>query len=142
MNPLILPGSRDGEAPHRQPSFGPWTRPSLCGLVLAAALVLLAPGAGCRAVQSVADVPGTAVRAVTPGRSGKAPAADPVLVQQNLLRFADEFTNRINSGLGELRRGPSPLEPAELLRLKIALGASTCSIASGSNAVANLLDNP
>ena len=62
------------------------------------------------------------------------------MVQQNLLRFAGEFTIRVNNSLLQLRRGASPLPPAELLRWKIALGTATCSIVSGSNAVANLLD--
>ena len=105
----------------------------------AAGLLLLAVGAGCRIVQTAADVPGQAVRTVTPGAKAE-PAVDPVEVQQTLMRFADEFASRMTIGVEKLRRGTNVLDTAESLRWKIAFGTATCSIASGPNAVANLLD--
>jgi len=118
-----------------------WTRPGLGGTALLVAVLLMGPVAGCNAVKTASEVPGDTMRAVSPDRNDKAPPpADPVVVQENLLRFTDEFSTGVNNGLGQLRRGPSPLVPAEMLRWKIALGTATCSIASGSNAVANLLD--
>ena len=65
---------------------------------------------------------------------------DPVEVQQTLLRFADTFSTRMTLGVEQLRRGTNALDPAEALQWKIALATETCSIASGPNAVANLLD--
>lgn len=110
-------------------------------LPLLLCLLPFAAGPGCSAVQTVAEVPGKTVEAAGSGRNEKKPPpADPVVVQQSLLRFAAEFSTRVNGGLGQLRRGSDPLPPAELLRCKIALGTATCSIASGSNAVASLLD--
>jgi hypothetical protein len=87
----------------------------------------------------VAEVPGQTVRAVTPGQRDKK-AIDPVAVQQTLLRFAGEYSMRMTDSVDQLRRGTNALSPAEILQTKIALATETCSIASGPNAVANLLD--
>ena len=65
---------------------------------------------------------------------------DPVEVQQKLLRFADEFFDAMILGVDKLRRGTNAPDPAEVLQWKIMLGTETCSIASGPNAVADLLD--
>jgi len=101
--------------------------------------ILLTLGAGCHIVQTAADVPGQAVRTITPGTKPE-PAVDPVEVQQTLMRFADEFASRMALGVEKLGRGTNALGHAESLRWKIAFGTATCSIASGPNAVANLLD--
>lgn len=102
-------------------------------------LSLLLLASGCRMVQGVADAPGQAMRVVMPGQNGQ-PAAEPVEVQQVLLRFADEYAMRMSSGVDKLRHGTSPLSRTEVLEAKIALATETCSIASGPNAVAGLLD--
>ena len=103
------------------------------GLLLATAV------SGCRVIQTAADVPGQAVRTVSPAPKTE-PAVDPVEVQQNLMRFADEFTARMLVGVEKLRHGTNALGIAENLRWKIAIGTATCSIASGQNAVADVLD--
>jgi hypothetical protein len=90
-------------------------------------------------VQTATNMPGKAVRAVTPDNKGKH-SVDPVEVQQTVLRFADEYLTRMVVGVDQLRLGTNALEPAESLKWKIALGTETCSIASGPNAVADLLD--
>ncbi len=106
-------------------------------------ILLLASGPGCRmaqtAAQTAAKVPGQAVRTITPAPKAE-PAVDPVEVQQTLMRFADEFASRMTLGVEKLRHGTNALDKAESLRWKIAFGTATCSIASGPNAVANLLD--
>jgi hypothetical protein len=43
-------------------------------------------------------------------------------------------------GVEKFRAGTNALDPAEILQWKIAIGTETCSIVSGPNAVANLLD--
>ncbi len=68
---------------------------------------------GCRVVQSAANVPGQAVHAVTPGEKPK-PAADPVEVQQRLMRFSDEYLISMVYGLDRLRRGTNAIHPTEL----------------------------
>ena len=112
--------------------------PGHCPL-LTLCLLFLTLGTGCRVIRGVANVPGQTVRAVTPGKQNK-DAVDPVEAQQTLLRFADEFSTRMILGVDQLRRGPNALDRAEVLQWKIALGTETCAIASGPNAVANLLD--
>jgi hypothetical protein len=98
-------------------------------------------GTGCRVVQSAANVPGEAVQAVTPGGKPKSkPPPDPVEVQQRLMRFSDEYLISMVNGMDRLRRGTNAPDPAEVLKWKILLETETCSIASGPNAVANLLD--
>jgi hypothetical protein len=111
----------------------------LLPLPLAFGLLLAGLNSGCRLVQSAVDVPGQTVRAVTPDKKDKR-AVDPVAVQQTLLRFANEFSTRMILGVDKLRRGTNALDPSETLQWKIALDTETCSIASGPNAVANLLD--
>ena len=117
--------------PHSPRATGHWS--------LFLTLLLLAAGTGCRLVQGVAEAPGQAVRAVTPGKQDKN-AVDPVEVQQTLLRFADDFSAGMTVCVDKLQRGTNALDRAEVLQWKIALGTETCSIASGPNAVANLLD--
>jgi len=107
--------------------------------LLCLALLLLTLATGCRLLQSAANVPGQAVHAVTPGNKGKR-VADPVEVQQQLLRFADEYSMRMISGVDNLRRGTNALTPAKALQAKIEIGSETWSIAAGPNAVADLLD--
>jgi len=118
------------DAPHYPRSHAPR---------LAVSLLLLTLATGCRMVQTAVNVPGQTVRAVTPGKKGEHPV-DPVEVQQTLLRFADEYSMRMIDGVNHLRHGTNALSPAETLQTKIALGTETCSIVSGPNAVANLLD--
>ncbi len=107
--------------------------------ILVACFLIATLAAGCRLVQTAADVPGQAVRTVTPGAKEQA-GADPVEVQQNLMRFADEFASRMTLGVEKLRHGTNALGSAENLRWKIAFGTAACSIVSGPNAIANLMD--
>jgi len=114
----------------KQPSRRGWA---------AALLLATAAGSGCRVIQTAADAPGQAVRAVTPGP--KTPAGtDPVEIQALLIRFADAFIARMTAGVDALRRGTEPLPADERLRWKLAFGSAACAIASGANARANLLD--
>lgn len=116
-------------------------RPTLAGgrwvPVLGLALTLAL--GGCKVMQTAVNAPGEAVRAITPGQKGK-PTANPVEGQQALLRFADEYAMRMVSGVDGLRRGSNALARAETLQTKIALASETFFIASGPNALANLLD--
>ena len=102
--------------------------------VALAFVALVAAGAGCRAMQSVVDLP---VRAVTQGNKN---APDPVEMQSKLLRFTDQFAAQMISGIDKLRIGTNQIDPAEALRFKIVLVTDTCAIASGPNTGANLLD--
>jgi hypothetical protein len=96
-------------------------------------------GTGCRVVQTAANVPGQSFRAVTPGKKG-GQTVDPVDVQEKLLRFADEYSTRMTLGVDRLRRGTNELDPTEALKWKILIATESCSIASGPNAIADMLD--
>jgi len=122
-----------------KPTPRPWSLITDHRSLTTLSLLWLTLGAGCHLVQRAVDVPGQTVRAVTPGKKGEH-TVDPVDVQQKLLRFADEYSTRMTLGVDKLRRGTNELDPAEALRWKLMLGTETCSIASGPNAVADLLD--
>jgi hypothetical protein len=124
---------------HHKPCFASFPLRFTRSLPVCMALLFLASLSGCRMVQTAADVPGQTLRAVTPGKQNQ-PAVDPVEVQQNLLRFADEFSTRMTIGVDKLQRGTNAMDRAEVLRWKIAISTETCSVASGPNALANLLD--
>ena len=84
-------------------------------------------------------MPGKAVQAVTPGKKG-GQQVDPLDLQQQLMRFADDFTARISIGIDNLRRGTNLLDRVERQRLKLNYLNDTMEVATGPNAVANLLD--
>jgi hypothetical protein len=102
-------------------------------------LPLVAFSSGCSVFKSAAKVPGEAARAGTPANKD-ANAADPVVVQQALLRFSDEFATSMILDIDKLRRSTNPVPPADVLRWKINLTSQIFSIASGPSAVINLLD--
>jgi hypothetical protein len=96
-------------------------------------------GTGCSLVQKAVEVPGQTVRAVTPGAKNSN-AVDPVDVQEKLLRFADGFFVSMIVNADNLRLGTNAPDPVKVLQWKIMIGSETCSIASGPNAIADVLD--
>jgi hypothetical protein len=92
---------------------------------------------GCRAPRTTPE--GQSTSAATPGKKSKG-VVDPVEVQQTLMRFADEFSAQMIAGIDRLRRGTNEVDRADALKWKIVIVTESCSIASGPNAVANLLD--
>jgi hypothetical protein len=113
-----------------------WWLPAIGHWALLLTLLLFPLATGCRMIQNAAEAP---VRAVTPGRKD-AGAADPVEVQQKLMRFADEFSAQMIAGIDKLQRGTNTTGAVEALKWKLTVVTESCSIASGPNAIANLLD--
>jgi hypothetical protein len=113
-------------------------RPGTRHRLLYLSLLLLALSADCGGLQGAVPILGQ----LFPGNSGKMNKQTELLVevQESLLRFADEYSMRMVGGVDNLRRGTDALSPAEVLELKIGIGSETCSIASGPNAVADLID--
>ena len=133
-------GSFSGVRPLRAGTArGPEAGGGRAWLALAFVLGIAALGTGCRIVKSAAEIPGQTVRAVTPGRNDKG-VSDPADIQQKLLRFANEFSAQMIGGIDKLRWGTNVTDPAEALQWKIWIITECCSIASGQNALANLLD--
>jgi hypothetical protein len=113
-------------------------RPGTRHRLLYISLLLLAFSANCGVLQGAVPILGR----LFPDISGKMDKQAELLVevQESLLRFADEYSMRMVGGVDDLRRGTDALSRAEVLKLKIAIGSETYSIASGPNAVADLLD--
>jgi len=109
-------------------------QPPLC-----LALLLLTLVTGCHILRTVANVPGQTISAVTPGKKDKG-TLDPEEVQQTLMRFTGEFSAQMIAGIDLLRLGTNDVDPKETLNMKIVIVSEPCAIASGPNAVANLLD--
>lgn len=119
-NPAIIAGSMN-------------FRPLLSRL---APLLLLG---GCSVAQTAVELPAETLRAVTPGRK-EAPKPIPADLQETVIRFSDNLLINLTRNAGKLQRAGKPVDPAEVLRWKLALGSETVSIASGANPLANLLD--
>jgi hypothetical protein len=114
------------------------TRPRTRHRLLYLSLLLLAVSPNCAVSQGAVPILGR----LFPGISGKMDKQAELLVgvQDSLLRFADEYSMRMVGGVDNLRRGTDVLSSAEALQLKIAICSETWSIASGPNAVADLID--
>jgi len=109
------------------------------GSLVTPVLVLLTLTAGCQLLRTTTEMPGKAISTISPGQRGKG-AVDPAAVQQALFRFADQFATSMVLGAEKLRHGTNAAAPAEILQWKIAFVTEICSIASGPNATADLLD--
>jgi len=110
-------------------------RSGAVGLLLVLALLF----GGCRAVQDTAQLPGKAVGTVTHLGKGQKPV-DPVELQQQLMRFGDDFAGRMVLSTEQLRRGTNLLSAIELQTWKVRYSGNVLAIASGPNTLANLLD--
>jgi hypothetical protein len=94
---------------------------------------------GCRVVQDTAKLPGKAVSTVA--NVGKdRNTVDPIELQQQLMRFADDFAGRMVLATEQLRRGTNALTPLEMQTWKVRYSGNILAIASGPNTPANLLD--
>ena len=117
-----------------------WRRVAFrAGLVLVLCLAFAALNTGCRIIQGAADLPGDAVRVILPGGK-KGQTVDLVELQQTLMRFSDEFTAGLVVSTDKLRLGTNLPPRAEILKWKINSCSAVWGIASGQNALANLLD--
>lgn len=79
-----------------------------------------------------------AVKAVLPGGQETEPV-DPIELQEDMLRFADNFVISTSKGAEKLERESRSIKRSELLTIKVALASDVYGIASGSNALANLV---
>jgi hypothetical protein len=68
------------------------------------------------------------------------PAVDPVAVQEQLLRSADIFLAGVAAATEKARRDGAPISQVELQTLKISYTTTILALATGPNAMTNLLD--
>jgi hypothetical protein len=113
----------------------PWNKllPWLFETVLLTAVLTLTPGC------SLLRAPQKVVTAVVPGTRSSQP--DPLGLQLELQRYADDFFSRTDRALDESAgRVGTESAQVEVLRLKVKACSSILSIVSGPNPNANLLD--
>ena len=101
-------------------------------------LALLWALGGCSLVTTTVDLPVQAAKAVLPGGQETAPV-DPIELQEDMLRYADNLVSAISRGAEKLHREHRPIRRSELLTIKVALASDVYGLASGSNALANLV---
>jgi hypothetical protein len=111
------------------------------GLLLVVGIVIASSvgGSGCRLVKGAADLPGDAVRVVAPDKSAPT-AADAAELQQQLMRFADQYVAGVLAAVDELESVDAYLTRTEVHRLRVAYAADVWMAAAGPNTYANLLD--
>ena len=114
--------------------FRAWSA-ALLGIVL----VIAFSSVGCRLVKRTAELPVRAVGSVT-WNKGATNAAPPIELEQSLLRVSDELSSRVTTATDSLEQDGEPIDPADVLRWKIAFSTEIASIATGGNAVAGVLD--
>ncbi len=105
-------------------------------LALAVCLLLGGLFQGCSLIQGTLALPGKAVSSILP--QGK--TADPVELQEQLMRFADDYLASVVASSESLRRHGQKLDPVELQTLRLNYIDNAMAVATGQNAFADLLD--
>lgn len=100
--------------------------------------LLLGMLGGCALVHKAVDLPARMVAAVLPGRAETGPV-EPVKLQDDLLRFADDFVYSTSRAAEYLSSDQGPIKRADLLAIKSTLATDIYGLASGSNPFANLV---
>jgi hypothetical protein len=128
--PGLTPTFVRSHAPNRMPTRVPWVLLML-GIVCSS---------GCSLLKSTLGLPDKAIQAVLSlNREGV--TIDPVELQSQLIRFSDHYLDAMISATGLLRQGEEEHpDRRTLLKRRIAMTDDVLSIATGSNAYANLLD--
>lgn len=108
------------------------------GLLVAFIFAMLPCLPGCSLIKTTVDLPFRAVKAVLPGGRETEPV-DPVALQEDMLRFADNMVASVSMAVEKLQREGQPIQRAELLRIKLSVATDVYGLASGSNALANMV---
>jgi hypothetical protein len=119
-----------------------WWRTGGCtrrGFVRNSLLLLAALSAGCSLVHWSAELPKRTLQAIIPGMASD-PTIDPVAVQEQVLRSADIFLTGVNAAAEKVSRDGAPISLVELQTLKISYTTTVLALATGPNAMTNLLD--
>lgn len=103
-------------------------------------ILTLAFGNGCTLIRSALELPDRAIQAVL-RLDEEGEAVDPVELQSQLLRFADNYLDAVQPTIGRLLQ--TDVEPAQrrhVLQRRISMTEDVVAVATGSNTFANLLD--
>ncbi|MGR8935227.1 MAG: hypothetical protein ACU837_12670 [Gammaproteobacteria bacterium] len=103
-------------------------------------VVLALSVSACNLLKSTVELPEKGIRSMLSLEREDA-APDPVELQSQLLRFADNSIEALNLALGKLRRpDDKPARRRTLLLRRIVTSNEILAVATGENAYANLLD--
>ncbi len=97
---------------------------------LAAAFLL----SGCKLL----ELPGDAVRAIT-GQEEEV-QTDPALLQQDIFRFCDEYSNQLSAEIDRILRAHANMNESALVRVKLSLNYRLMEVAAAPNDYVNLCD--
>jgi hypothetical protein len=130
----------EADAPQRQRRKASRTTHCTVTAWFAALSVLLGvASAGCSWIGRTTD---TVWNEATSWISGDSEASsfDPVELQEDLLRYADNLSAAAITAADQLRLGGKPIDHAELLQLRVYLGWDILTSATGASALGNLID--
>ncbi|MBI3800641.1 MAG: hypothetical protein HY268_27140, partial [Deltaproteobacteria bacterium] len=109
-------------------------------LVRSALLLLLAAlSAGCSLLKWPGELPSRTFKTVITGMEGGT-SVDPVDLQEQVQRAADIFLIGVTTSVEQLRRDGAPISQVDLQTVKISYTTTILALATGPNALANLLD--
>jgi hypothetical protein len=108
----------------------------LCSPIL---LLLAALSTGCSLLKWNAELASRTFKTIIPGLNSGT-GVDPVDLQEELLRSADIFLVGVTTSAENLRRDGAPISQVDLQTLKISYTTTILALATGPNAIANLLD--
>src|SRR5262245_25096671 len=108
-------------------------------LVRSPLFLLAALSAGCSLLKWSAELPNRTFEMVIGGRDSDT-SVDPVDVQDQVLRAADVFLVGVTTATDKLGRDGAPLSQVDLQTVKIAYTTTILALATGPNALSNLLD--
>src|SRR5262245_41356813 len=100
-------------------------------------LVTLSPG--CSLLNSITEFPICTVKTTIAGKDTHT-GIDPVDLQEDLMRSADIFLAGMSTSAEQLRRDGAPISQVDLRTLQISYTATILALATGPNAITNLLD--
>ena len=134
MKAAICAKSKPARAPARAEFRRRRTPKALAPLLLAFSLC------GCAALNGALELPERGVRALL-ALNRENPVADPVELQSQLLRFADNYVDTLNLAAGKLQQeNGEPTGRRVVLTRRISVTNDVLAVATGANAYANLLD--
>jgi hypothetical protein len=109
------------------------------GLRCSLIFLLTGLGTGCSLLKWNAELPSRTFKTVIAGMDSR-PSVDPVDVQEELMRTADIFLVGMTPAVEKLRRDRAPLSQVDLQTLRISYTTTILALATGPNAMTNLLD--
>ena len=93
---------------------------------------------GCTLIEKAAELPMIAIRVVARGFEPDK-TYDPVDLQENILRFADNFIISMSVATESLKRNGEPVSREFLVMAKLKIATDIITLATGSNPLANLV---